>query len=42
MSKNVFEDPDYEIKTDVTPWEDYDAEGGDLYIKMCNSLYGKP
>ena len=42
LSQNVFEDPDYEIFIDNTPWDEYDNLGGELYIKLCNSLYGKP
>lgn len=42
MSQNVFDNPDYKVIVDDSKWEDYNKKGGELYIKLCNSLYDKP
>ena len=42
LSKTVFDEPEYEIVVDDTPWDEYEEMGGELYIKLCNSLYDKP
>lgn len=42
VSKTVFDEPDYEIIEDETTWDNYDEMGGEMYIKLCNSLYEKP
>lgn len=42
LTQNVFDNPSYEIVVDDTPWDEYETKEGELYIKLCNSLYGKP
>lgn len=42
LTKNVFENPEYEIEADETAWDEYEDKGGDLYIKLCASTTPKP
>jgi hypothetical protein len=42
VSKTCYDDPEYELIIDETSWIDYRGKGGELYIKLCNSLYDKP
>jgi hypothetical protein len=42
LSKNIFDYPEYDIKVDETPWDEYENKEGELYIKLCSSKNNKP